>query len=414
MKSVGITAEYNPFHNGHKYNIEQAKSVTGSDCAVVIMSGDFMERGIPAMTDKFTRARCALMGGADLVIELPTVYATASAELFALGSIGIMNGLGGIDNVAFGCEASGGDFHRLSEIAEILSDEPDEYRTLLSGFLSEGLTMPAAREKAVTSYTGDDTLGSLLSKPNNILAIEYMKALRYHNSPIIPTGIERKGAGYNDDSLSSEFASASGIRKAVNSGISDHVRKFMPEGVFDILQSRGAFKRPVTADDMSSLLYYALSVNRDSLEKYSDAGTSLANRLRLIMNNASFHSSSFTDIAMSLKSADITYTRVCRALCHIILGITADDITGVKASGCCSYARILGFNDTGRAFLSSVKKTSQIPIISNCKDDSSALNGISSRVFQIDKTSADIYNRIVYDISGRKIKDDFRSTVITG
>lgn len=413
MKSVGITAEYNPFHNGHKYNIEQAKSITGSDCAVIIMSGDFTERGIPAMTDKFTRARCALMCGADLVIELPTVFATASAELFALGSVGIMSALGGIDSIAFGCEASGEDFHRLSEIAEILYDEPDKYRTLLACYLSEGLSMPAAREKAVTAYTKDVSLGSLLSKPNNILAIEYMKALRYHKSRITPVGIERLGAGYNDDSLSCEFASASGIRKAVSSGNYPAVRKFMPDCVYNLLESMDAFTRPVTANDLSTLLYYALTTGSGELYKYSDTGISLANRINSIMKKESFHTSSFTDTAMMLKSADITYTRVCRALCHIILGITADDIAGIKSSGCCSYARILGFNDTGRAFLSSVKKTSQIPIISNCKDDSTALNGISSRIFQIDKTSADIYNRIVHDISGRKIKDNFRSEIIT-
>lgn len=241
MKVTGIIAEYNPFHNGHKYHIEKAKELTGADYVIVVMSGNFTQRGIPAFTDKYTRTRMALSCGADLVLELPLYYAAGSAEYFATGAVSLLDRLGVVDSLCFGSEC--GNIDALMHVASVLYNEPDSYKKLLQDALKSGQNYPAARHNALLQYlsmqpserdavNGNaidcDTVAcaaitdvtdyeQILSSPNNILGIEYCKALLKLNSSITPYTIRREGGGYNDDTLSAVNSSALAIRTALSS-----------------------------------------------------------------------------------------------------------------------------------------------------------------------------------------------------
>ena len=229
MKTIGIVAEYNPFHNGHLYQLQASRQQAGAECAVVVMSGNYTQRGEPAIVDKWARAEMALHSGADLVIELPVAYAMGSAEYFAYGAVKLLDSLGAIDMICFGSEA--GSIDNLSAAARILADEPENYRSYLKEFLSEGISFPAARQKAISLYAksiyGKDHLSSLLKSPNNILGIEYLKALLRLKSNIIPMTIERIGSNYNSAELSGNMSSATSIRKILNDNGWDNARELL-------------------------------------------------------------------------------------------------------------------------------------------------------------------------------------------
>lgn len=405
MNAVGIIAEYNPCHNGHLYHINKSKSDTGADCAVVIMSGNFMQRGTPAVMDKYTRAGCAVLSGADLVIELPVIYSTGSAELFARGAVNILNGLGSISHISFGSECSSID--KLREIAVCLADEPEEYKKSLRKYISSGLNMPAARSHAFSELYGYDAR-EILAAPNNILAIEYMKALIRTKSNITPHNITRLNNNYHDDFMTGSISSATAIRKYMESGETDHIRNALSDSVYDMIQSSYNNTMPVTPDDMSCLLKYALRDKSSHLNEYMDVSDAMAVRMR---NYLSSQCDNFTylNAAAAVKTKDITFTRVCRAFTHIILGITDNMLHATENAGFPSYARILASSAQGRKFLGSIRKTSLIPVISNCHDDISGLNDICKELFMADIKSSDIYNDIVYYKFGNKIKDDYRS-----
>ena len=180
MKIVGLITEYNPFHNGHKYHIEKAKEITGAEYVIAVMSGDFVQRGAPAVMPKHLRAEMALHGGCDMIIELPVRYATGSAEYFASGAISILDGLGCVDAICFGSEC--GDYASLEKIAKVLADEPDDYKLLLQNNLKAGYSFPVARQIALENYFHDDKLNAVIKEPNNILGIEYIKAMLSRNS----------------------------------------------------------------------------------------------------------------------------------------------------------------------------------------------------------------------------------------
>ena len=175
MKIVGLITEYNPFHNGHEYHIQQAKKITGADYCIAVMSGNYVQRGAPAFLPKHLRADMALRSGCDLIIELPVCYATGSAEYFAKGAISILNNLGCVDFICFGSEC--GEYNKLEKIASLLAEEPEDFKSLLQNNLKSGKTFPLARQQALKDYLNDDSLDCILEEPNNILGIEYIKAL---------------------------------------------------------------------------------------------------------------------------------------------------------------------------------------------------------------------------------------------
>lgn len=411
MKTVGIIAEYNPLHNGHQYQIREARRTLGADFVVVAMSGDFVQRGEPAIYDKYTRTRMALNAGADLVLEIPSCFATGSAEDFASCGVALLSRLGVADVLCFGSEC--GEVEPLMHAAEILAKEPDEYKEILKQALADGKAFPAARAEALMRVLTDSAScgrssadwDALLSSPNNILGMEYCKALIRQNSPIRPMTILRHGAGYHDMELSaddSRFASASAIRKALAESNSEAAQKQMPFGC------EGTDSLPVFTDDISELLNYRLLELYHSgvaLTDFSDVSKELADRLERQLLDFD----SFTGRIQSLKTRQYTYTRISRALLHILLGIRDDDMQIFRANGYAEYARVLGFKKSAVPLMSEIKAKSKIPLISKVANAGKILEDDPAawRSFQYDLHAAHVYQMIQYQKCGVRGKNEF-------
>ena len=353
MNVVGIIAEYNPFHKGHQFHIEQAKAKTGADAVVVVMSGNFVQRGAPAIMPKHLRTKVALQCGASLVLELPTCYATGTAEQFAYGAVSMFHQLGVVDTLCFGSEC--GDMNSLQELATILTQEPDAYRQALQENLRKGLAFPAARVAALEEIYPNKDFAAILSKPNNILGIEYLKALKRLNSTIRPVTIARQGAEYHEDTLQELFSSATAIRHSIAQNIMEPVLEQIPNSSISLFRENYEKRFPVMTNDFSLMLKYRLlNETKQSIQIYADMSEELANRIFHCINQFE----SFEQFCELLKTKELTYSRISRALLHVLLGIRKIDMKEIE------YARILGFRETDVSLLSEIKKKSSIPLVS--------------------------------------------------
>lgn len=360
MKTVGLITEYNPFHNGHKYHIEEAKKLTGADTAIVVMSGNFVQRGTPAVMDKFIRAKAAVYGGADLVFELPVCYATASAEYFAEGAVTLLDKIGAVDYICFGSEC--GDLNSLLAITDILLDEPADFKDRLQKNLRNGMNFAKARADAFAGcypeYTG------IISTPNNILGIEYLKSIKKNKSSIIPCTITRKGNDYHDENCEYELSSATAIRKLINDASLEKAAGYVPEDILRLYKDAINKSFPLTEDDFSHMLYFKLlnDINNNiPLSKYFEVSPWSANRIVNLLPGFR----SFSDFAMLLKNKSLTYSRICRGLTHILLGIENADIDAFINNGGVYYARLLAMSDTMNAgrVLKEISASSSLPLI---------------------------------------------------
>ena len=402
MKTAGIIAEYNPFHTGHNYQIDYVRGTLGADYVVIAMSGDFVQRGTPALLSKYVRAEMALRAGADLVLELPVSCATASAELFARGGVQLLDGLGVVDTLCFGSEC--GDTEILIKLAEILVAEPEDFKNVLRRNLKEGMTFPKARSLALGAFLPEnesEKYQQVLSSPNNILGIEYCKALLRKKSAIVPAAIKREGNDYHENSLSAgSFPSASAIRSAViqaassntlatdttgaaslqavlsthhgqtasgensaadfsptvdfnTAALADLTRNFLPAACQELFYDavfRNAF---LLENDLDSLYRYCLLQEKEeSLCTYLDMSHSLARRILACRDQYE----TFSQFADLLKTREITRTRIQRALLHMLLHIQ-------KAPEQIPYARVLGFRKSSSALLGEIKKRGRIPLL---------------------------------------------------
>ena len=304
MKVVGLITEYNPFHNGHVYHIQKAKEVTGADFIVVVMSGNYVQRGTPAIIDKYSRTKMALLGGADLVLELPLPYATSSAEDFAMGAITLLDKLGVVDYVCFGSES--GDTKSLYEIAKTLLEEPIEYQKLLQQYVKSGKNFPKARSLALFEYiqkyhmlnpnsgfsfldNDKDYFLDIISAPNNILAIEYIKAIIKRNSPIKPIAIKRITTGYHDTDLSNNIASATGIREYISQFIENkHASTNNHTPASNNLDNRLSINRMPTNDILNRNYLDNSNLNRHSIENFPSDTKQTSKRKNLKNKKFSF------------------------------------------------------------------------------------------------------------------------------
>ena len=409
MKAVGLITEYNPFHSGHAYHIEKAKEITGADYAVAVMSGDYVQRGTPALFPKHARTEMALHGGADLVLELPVQYATASAEMFAYGGISILNTLSVINTVCFGCEC--GDAKILMNIAQILIAEPDWYRKTLQENLKKGISFPAARAAALPEYS------EILSSPNNILGIEYCKALSSLKSDIQPLGIKRKGNNYHETSLNDTFASASALREQllhsqsisptsevpISKQTMTTIQKYFPEQVYAILEKTLAESVAVSEDDFSEILVYRLMMaeSPDELCQYADMSKELA--ARIYKNRNKFRS--FSQFANLMKTREITHTRINRALLHLILNIKKEAVTE-------PYVRILGFRKSASPLLNKIKRSCATPILAKTADFKKTLDTREQICFQNNLNASMIFESILAAKMNHPIKSEHEKQII--
>lgn len=387
MKIAGIIAEYNPFHTGHAYHIQKTRELTGADYIVVVLSGDFVQRGAPALYSKHLRTRMALLGGADLVFELPSTHSCESAEFFAQNAVRLLDALGCVDVLSFGSES--GTIEPFLKFGSFLSAETPEYRNLLKEYLKRGESFPKARSLTLQELLSDadaDT-GTFLQTPNNILGVEYCKALCRQNSPIRPLTVKREGNGYHDDSLNEEFPSASAIRalwKSANCKMSDTaVSSCFPPAISALLSQTFTFPQFLDEEDFSPYLRWLLfSSDKAQLTSYQDVTPDFVQRL--------FHTrgsyESWGQYAALLKTRELTYSRICRMLMHCLLQISHVPVL--------SYARLLGFRRQAAPVLSEFKKHSSIPVITKAADAASLLSDETAAVFSKNVEISNLYEAV--------------------
>ena len=389
-KVIGIIAEYNPFHNGHLYHLQKSLQETGSSYSVAIISGNFTQRGSTSLIDKWTKTEIAIKNGIDLVIELPLLYSISSAENFAKGAIKILNSLKVIDYLSFGSES--GDISTLNIIADTLYKEPKAYKNILSHELSKGLSFPKARENALLMYLNDiRRFSNTLSSPNNILGIEYLKALKKLKSPIIPITVERYNAGYHDTTYNGNVASATAIRNIVKNNGWDILRKVVPENTFSTLLEN--IKVGHVVPDLSvfekQIIYNLRKMSIQEIAELPDVSEGLENAIK----NAANSCNSVVEFLNIVKSKRYTNTRLQRILLYALLGITKKDMDLSKKA--IPYIRVLGFNTKGKYLMSEIAKANpKLEIITSVKKYMDTSNNKSSK-YLLEK---DIWATNVYTI----------------
>ncbi len=490
MNVIGIISEYNPFHNGHKYQIEEIRCRTGADYIIIAMSGDYVQRGAPAIADKYLRTEMALRNGADLVLELPVQWATASAELFAQGGVSLLAATGIVDTLAFGAETD--DLPLLQEIATVLAEEPASYQAALGEALRSGKSYPAARAEAVTQYLLHDnhsenitpalssgnhntdpssdnytflcdnkninnkeellsTLKNILSQPNNILAIEYLKALYIINQPtspsdllnapahcaldsqndknqnqiygdkatrITPLLIPRVGDDYHAQDAQSQYASATAIRKllfsqynfikgndATNTQYRNDNNNFLlqkmsptfqlqevlPASCIKLLNDYQQTHRLLTADDFSEILgYRLLKLRPNGYTDYADVTPELSSRIAKNL----IRYQNFTQFTELLKTRELTYTHISRALLHILLDIRKSPNGKLSSPSQPPYLRILGFRRESTPLLHTMKQHTSLPIVTKMADVGNILDKSAIAILQEEIFVSDLYHQL--------------------
>lgn len=389
MKTIGIISEFNPFHNGHQYLIEKAKEITQADCVVILCSGNYVQRGMPAFFDKTERTKMALQNGADVVLELPVYYACSSAELFARAGVRILERLNCIDYLCFGCECD--NLQALVQIADILTTEPDFFKQSLSKSLKTGASFPKARTKALIDYCKANQLfeeteiKAIMEQSNNILALEYLKALNYFHSPIQPIAIKRIGAGYHSLNTTLKYASATGIRHAFMKNDFDTIQKTIPDNCFSAMKKQ----RNILLEDFSDILGYQL-VKNDSFHEYWEVPSDLSNRIQKLKSD--YHGiESFIE---QLQTKNYTYSGISRALLHIILNMKKSDIENFINNDYAFGLRLLGFRKDSD-ILSVISKSSDLDIISKLSTYYHSCDGIKKQMLDISIQSDKLY-RMIY------------------
>ena len=415
MKTALIVAEFNPYHNGHKYIAKKARELTGADFVIALMSGDFVQRGAPAIVDRYTRAKMALSAGIDLVIALPTRYATCSAEEYAEHALRIADSIGCVDFIFFGSEC--GDVNRLIEAARVLAFEPDDYKKCLREYLKQGISFPRARAFALPQYE------DLLSKPNNILGVEYIKAILRGNHNIQPETCMRVGVSHGSTGLSENYASATAIREVLsNQDIIvrsvDKLSACIPGEAYKLLKAEYENNRLVYENDLTYMLVSALWEARSAgdLTKYLSVSETFANAAWASKEKCL----SFTDYAMMLKNRSLTYTHVCRALLHIALRIEKNSSDFTPASGTVTaknsypdFAHILGMRKEAGLLVSRMTEISRIPLIMRPARELKNLDGAARSLFDEEMRLSNLYNILVSRRSGQNIQNEMSRRLIT-
>ena len=434
MKIAAVIAEYSPFHNGHLYQLNTIREELGADRIIVVMSGNFTQRGIPSLIDKFTRCKMALENGADVVFELPVYYATGSAEFFAQGAVSLLDKLGVVDILHFGSED--GDLDTLLSCAKILADEPVSFKESLTLLLKEGVSFPTAQAQALTSelkkhnFSANQlNLQQTISMPNNTLGIEYIKALLQRNSTIHPMTLKRKGNQYHELQLSDEqHASANAIRSFLhqltytNSETPvesddlakenyDSIKNQLPKSVYGYLVDKNN-QEFLFSDDFSTILYYKLLSEIQAcnhVKEYYDVTEQISDII--IKNLSSF--TTFSNFCLACKSKNLTYNRIHRCLTHILLDLKQEQILEYKANDYTSYARLLGFSEGGKDVLKSIKANSSIPVITKLP------KALKEQVnpYALSSLKADIHtSQLYYMLQGQKYghiaKNEFTQEII--
>ncbi|NLM03951.1 MAG: nucleotidyltransferase [Clostridiales bacterium] len=396
MKILGLITEYNPFHNGHLYHLNKSKEITKATHTIAVMSGNFLQRGEPALVHKWARAQMAVKSGVDLVIELPTAFACATAEIFAFGAISLLDKLNIVDYISFGSEY--GQLDLLELIAETLLESPNDFKNSLKKYLDEGLSFPKARSKALieylknTNYIDGNSLyiiSEIMDNPNNILAIEYIKSLKKLNSSIKPYTISRIKAEYHSKEINSNICSATAIREGLKKNLNlNAFYDVIPHFTYEILEN--LFENnigPIFSKDFEQIIISLIrSMEAKELKMFFDVDGGLENRIL----NCSLQSNNLFELYNCIKSKRHPHTRIQRICMHILLKLYKKDILEFINWGGPQYVRVLAFNDKGREILKLCKDKSKLPIINKLANYIPE-NDISKKMLTLDIKATNIY-----------------------
>lgn len=389
---LGIVSEYNPFHNGHLHHLEVSKQLTNTDFTVAVMSGNFVQRGDTSIVDKWTKAEMAIKSGVDLVIELPTVYAISSAENFADGAVKILNSLGVVDYISFGSEI--GEISPLNDVASILYREPKEFQSLILAQLKSGLSYPKAREIALSQFFGNSKKYSeVLNNPNNILAVEYLKALKRHRSQIKPLTIKRDYSDYNSTKVKNGIASATAIREMIKNN--KNVHYVVPYETYELLDE--CIQNGNVIPDLSvfekEIIYTLRKLTLSEIANLPDVSEGLENKIKMAANSCN----TLPELIENIKSKRYTQTRIQRILLYALLNISQKDINASKRVT--PYIRVLGFNKHGKRIISAIAAANpKLKIIVSVKKFMEDCNNSTLR----NMMSKDIFATNVYSLGFKK------------
>ncbi|MDR7869908.1 MAG: nucleotidyltransferase [Tissierellaceae bacterium] len=393
MKVVSFITEYNPFHFGHKFHLDKSLALTGATHSISIMSSSFVQRGEPSLVDKWTKAKMAIENGVDLVIELPFIYSIQSAEFFALGGIKIMEALNIVDYIAFGSEI--GDLEPLVNIANILVDESEEFKAILQDYLNLGMSFPAARSLAIKDYINLNSsldfkydYESILKQSNNILAIEYLKALKSLNSSISPIVISRQGPDYKDDKISENYASATAIRRSIYENGINSVINLVPEPTYKLLESfYNKYNKFNNLENYYSVIkYLLLTIDKDKLNEILDIENGLENRII----EKSLSSMNVKDIVERSSTKRYPKTRIQRILIHLLTGLSGQNVKNLYAEDV-PYIRFLAANKKGLQLLNLIKEKSRVPILTKFSHHENFEDSVVKEFAKFENKATDIY-----------------------
>lgn len=428
MKHIGIIAEYNPFHNGHFYQINRIKEIFPNKKIIVMMSGNYVQRGEPALFSKFIRTRSALIGGADIVFELPILFASSSSEQFASAGVLALAKTGIIDTLCFGAEDD--NLNILSAISDIFINEPENYKQELKKNLSAGLSFPKSRANALEKCFPSRGYSDIINKPNNILAIEYISAIKKYNLPISPYIIKRIGNDHNTIDIDNYYSSATSLRNAVRSIAcankidhkdnslnihADHsgnqydlniIKTKVPEDVFSYLSSE-PFAKPIYYDDYLPFIQYELISDSHNLESYYEITDYLANTIK----NISCYPNNIDDLVDSLSGRHITKSRIRRCLLNIVLKKSNEFMKNTN-NDFVNYLQLLGFRSPASSLIRKIQDTTDIPIITKAASAKKQLNENAKIIFNHQIFIDNLYRQVFYDKYGITITSDYEQSVI--
>lgn len=400
MKTAAIICEYNPFHNGHLYHIEKTKRILGADYIIALMSGNYVQRGGPAVMEKKTRAKMALMNGADMVLELPLWFSSGSAPYFADGSVAVLDSLGIVDILSFGSEC--GSLSRLISLSHFLADREKDLSGQIKTLLKTGISYPKAREQAFLLLGCSKSDTEILKEPNNLLGLEYLMALNRRNSRIRPFCIPRKQSSHHSLDLTGNISSASAIRSqlAVFDGF-DKSLGSMPKNLHPILREAYQHQFPVSSDDFSDLLSYKLCTE-DSFEDYWDVSKDFSDRIK----SMTVPGQPFSCQIDAVKNKSLTWSRISRGLLHILLNMKQADIDHYIASGQPLYFQILGFRKEASVLIREMKKKKSWPMVRHLRPLNDPLTPLQEHMLQTEQKADALYQMMLRSKFKAQLKEE--------
>ena len=411
MKITGIITEYNPFHYGHLYHYQKSKEITDSNAAICIMNGNFTQRGLPAITDKWSRAKMALQAGVDLIIELPLVYGIRSANFFAEGAVTLLANTNLVDDFVFGSES--GQINSLIKIAKFLNQNNEKFAAEIKKFIKSGYSYPKAREKAFKTFFEKEKLITALKNPNNILGIEYIRAVLKNNFNLEPLTIKRTSNNYHSTKVNGKFASGSALRQLIKNNEINKLKSLVPKSSFKILKKElNKNKIPVTKNNLGYPLLSKLRMSSpQKLQHYAEINNGLENRFF----EAGLQSGNYQELIKNINTKSITQNRVQRNLLHILFGLTEKEFSEIDKTGP-AYLRVLAFNKNGEKILAKLKKKSDLPLITKISDyineiNFSATNPIKKQL-SYEIMADDIYSLLYKSTEFRQGRQDFYKKII--